>query len=105
MRRNRRNLPSGSYGTSSLCFDRSGFGPTQNVKASIAVLSAETIIQLKTEIARRQNGTVRQIQQSDRGSSGGETIEQKAASKSTVLRMESEGDDFSALCREVVEEE
>ena len=87
-----------------LCFDRSGFGPTQNVKASIAVLSAETIVQLKTEIARRQNGTVRQIQ-SDRGSSGGTTIEHEATPKSTVLRMESEGDDFSALCREVVEEE
>jgi hypothetical protein len=89
-----------------LCFDRSGFGPTQNVKASVTILTPEMITSLKAEIAARSHGSIKQISSGNKVTSISQTIEGKAEpSEAATSGLESQGPDFSALCREVVKEE
>jgi hypothetical protein len=89
-----------------LCLDRSGFGPTQNVKASVTVLTPELITTLKAEIAARAHGSIRQISPGDKITPLGKVIEHESKpSEKEAQLVPSEGDDFSTLCREVLNEE
>src|SRR5215471_15294335 len=86
-----------------LCLDRSGFGPTHNIKATHTVLTPDMISSLKEAIARKASGTIREISSSGAGAYEGPPLIEGSISTSKAESVQSEGNDLSAEGRKILE--
>jgi hypothetical protein len=84
-----------------LTMDRSGFGPTHNIKATHTVLTPDMILALKESIQRKQSGTIREISSGSSRTITGTIIDESATSGDNALRVEAEGNSLPANGRKV----
>jgi len=86
-----------------LAFDRSGFGVTHNIKATHTILTPDMIVQLKDAIAKKSNGTIREISSSNSGTSISSALIEGSVQVEKNERVSIARDGVSEESREVFE--